>query len=682
MDAGTANYRRKIALCLLPIAFVLSGLSFNRAKYSNDPEYIYLVNALNISKGKAVGHFDNPGTTVMQLGFVVVYLTHLFDSTSTESLVNEVLKDPDKYIEAFSTILILMCGLMLLLAGYFTFRRTGWLWAALLIQTAPFFSTNILEHAWTKTSPEPMLLMVSLVFSMALIWYANSENKGTSPWPWVFGLIAGFGFATKVTFLPLFLVPFLIWPDLRFWLRYLIMTLAAFLLFTIPAWPVLPNMLGWLYKLMIHTGTYGQGAYGFIDSSAYLASLIAIVRNNTFYIFIVCGGMAALVFSLLRNGRSACFSNNTFRLLLALIVAHLFGIAMVAKHYQHNHYLIPVMALIGITVYLIIRLLTNLISAAWFKRALVASFAAFFIIYFVFSSIPYLRQANNGYKITNLEFNTTFSTLSREYPDYTLVYYYPVSINKFSALKFGNVYGHSVMLSEIKAMYPDVLFCDVQHNRIESWEECYTAAELKVKFKQKLLLAGGPLNASDELKLKVPGLTFEPVYQGRAQAVYKIGFADESNASDIEAPADSVLADMESLSFDKHFVLSGNLKFKLGNTLSNEKSRSGQAAVRLDSQDVFSLEHIIGRVTPGDKYRLTIWRFADNNDGHLVAASTPGKDFYLQIAQPVETDQTGWKKLSLEFEIPPDFGPNQLKIYVWNAGSSVVFFDDLLIEQL
>ncbi len=673
-----------LLLCIFPMIFLFIGLSFSRAKYSNDPEYIYLINALNLAKFQSVGHFDNPGTTVMELGLGVVFFTHLFDSTASDGLVEEVLKNPDKYVEAFSTVLIVLICLVLLYVGYLVFKKTNRIWAALLIQITPFLSANVLEHAWTKTSPEPMLLITSILLSGVLVLYYYDLKKGEKPYYLLFAIISGFGLATKATYLPLAIIPFLLLPGLRNKARYIGLLILTFLLFTIPAWPLFPSMLNWFYNLLTHKGIYGKGERGIIDLPVYFTSLKAIFRNNPAFSFTVVSSI--LLLALFKTIPKLRVHTHTlqYRILFALILSYVFAILIVAKHYQHNHYLLPELATIGVALYFLVKNLTLVVA----KQAANSAFSVLATISVIFVLVviaPHLASSNQGYKITNQEFEKTSLSINEKYADYKEVYFFPTSLNKYSALMFGNAYSQQKNLAEMQALYPDVLFLNKMTRSFEQWGTKLTFDEMTARFGAKLLLTGGPLTEPEADEIRGWGIPLTTIYQGRTQAVYMI---DNNNISLEQAFSGSITlpkimsCDMETLNFDRQYVVSGDQKFFAGTSHSSEKARSGKYSVKLAGQQIYALEHILQDAMPGDQFKISIWRYSDNNEGFLVAASTPEQIFYHQVGESGGIDTKGWRLVTSYFTIPQNIGANQVKIYVWNSGSGTMYFDDLTVERL
>jgi len=623
-------------LWIIPLMFLLVGLSFSRAKFANDPDYIYLLNALNIIKLQPVGHIDNPGTTVMELGAVAVWVNWLFDSTATEGAVAEVIKNPDKYIEGFGRFLVFLISLVLLFAGSLVLKKTGNLSAALLVQISPFLSATILDHSWTKTAPEPLLLITALLLSMILIAYIYDKQKYHRKWYLLFALITGFGLATKATYLPLALIPLIVLPAWKHKILYSFLVIPSFLLFTFPAFPEFKNMYAWYYNLLMNKGMYGGGEAGLIDFDAYFSSFRDIFRNNKFFTAMLLLSIAVMGYALIKKKSGLLLYNSTFRLLISIVVAGIASALIVSKHYYYNHYLLPALVLTGLGFYVAVECLFLLTGREKLKPIFQKTLLALLTVYVVAWIAPRMYQSNFHYKAANIELEQTNALIQQEFSGYRQVYYYPTSLNPYSALMFGNVYAKSRNLMEIKDIYPDVIFYNRMSHTFNFWLALFVLDSTRI----------------DTESLQKP-----------------------------DQVINSVIVDMETLSEDGEYFKSGENLFKRGGILSAEKSRSGSKSLLLDSQHAFGMEHLL-EVAPGERYRISIWRWASNNDGCLVVASSPENFFYQQSCDFSETEKKEWRQLRLEILIPSNFGDNQLKLYVWNSGRNRVFFDDLMIEKI
>ncbi len=513
---------------LLPAVFLVLGLNFNRTRYSNDPEYAYLLNGLNIARGKFVGHAENPGTTVQLISALVIRVHYLAKSSEGKSLQHQVLLHPDEYIESIHRILVILNALFLLLLGLAALFYTRFIWPGLLLQLGVFLSANLLEHAWTKVSPEPVLVMASAAMAIALLATHAASEKEARHRPLVFGLIAAFGLATKATFLPVLIIPLLLLSKRKERINFLKWTLLAGLVITIPALPEYPHLAKWFLLLFIHTGTYGQGAVGILDPARYFSDLVKIAEANPVLVFsalfipLLSGLLKFLpAFKRKYSGIPA------IQFAFAVSVAQLAALLMVAKHYHANHYLVPVQVLTALSWVFILLAVKEIMV-----KIKVIPFVLPYLLLAAFLGIallnrPVLTAANEGYRISNEETAAVLRKINSDYPDYLKTWYYPTSINPFSALRWGSVYSRGYNLETLNRLYTDGIFYDTRSNSFFLWETRLNASGLLKSSGGRILLIGGPLSVTETDSLNLAGLSLIPVYTGRAQAIFKI---DVSNS--------------------------------------------------------------------------------------------------------------------------------------------------------
>ncbi|MCA1759658.1 MAG: hypothetical protein LC658_07795, partial [Bacteroidales bacterium] len=166
----------RFSVLILPLLFLWVGLNFNLAKFGNDPNYVYLINALAICDGKDVGYIDHPGTTVIQIGAATIAIQHLISNPENEPLVQHVLKDSHVFVVGIRNVLLFLNAIGLFLLGWLAIKKTGSVWVALLLQAFAFITTNTLDHAWTKISPEPFLFFLTSIYVIAILYFYAEKN--------------------------------------------------------------------------------------------------------------------------------------------------------------------------------------------------------------------------------------------------------------------------------------------------------------------------------------------------------------------------------------------------------------------------------------------------------------------------------------------------------------------------
>lgn len=513
----------KYSVVILPLIFLLAGLNMHKAKYANDPDYIYLLNAVAICDGKSVGHIDNPGTTVMQIAAATITIMHFVSNPENDTLVTHVLKNPDKYLEVIRTVLLVLNTIVLFLLGWLALVKLKSVIVALLLQTFTFISTNTLDHVWTKLSPEPVLFFVTCIYIIYILYFYSDKEKDSWKHVIIFAAITGVGLATKATFLPLVIFPLIILPSLKKKLFYLLGIFPSFFLCTIPAIPEYNNMFFWFRNLITHSGKYGSGEKVFVDLQTYFPNMIKIVEKNLIFGIVVGIALVLILISFARYFWKKKKINWELRILTGLIATSGFGILLVAKHYHANHYLIPVLLLTGVTFFFTLTIVLNNITSRLIKKYFSSFILISLILFIAWRQIPILIGINKAYKISNEEMDLTRAMIKNDYPEYTVVNYYTFSLNKYTALKFGDVYAGNKLLPYLKNIYPSTYFYDHSRRQILLWDDAVSLNDFMELHGDKILMINGPNNLKTVSEMKSIGLPLVNIYKGKHQTIYKLG---------------------------------------------------------------------------------------------------------------------------------------------------------------
>jgi hypothetical protein len=672
-------------LFIIPLVFLYIGLQFDRTKYGTDPESAYLMNGLNIATGKAVGHFDNPGTTVQVYSSVVLQITHFLRFNDLD-LQTDVLQNSEFYIEVLRKSLIVFNAGILLLLGIAVFLLLHNFWAALLLQVAPFMSVTLIEELYTKVAPEPLLFSSVAILIIMMVKYYTSPAPDSKKYAILFGMLSGFGLATKMTFLPILIIPFIILNGNRNKWLYAIAVIPSFIMFTLPAAKGYMHMAKWFLNLGTHTGTYGQGSAGIIDPVQYFNSLVLIAKNNIALVTVLAIGIVVLfVFRFAFTDFKESKWRKEFYMLLAVLVAIAGSILMVAKHYHSNHYLFPALSLSGFALVLVYLLVNRNLQAqktTLFRFSLPATVVL--IVAFSLTNIPTLTLAYKGYRMSNQSTDETLALLDRDYKDYVKVYYYPVSFNEFSSLRWGNTYSRLYSSAKLMELYPDGLFYNTWAKSFQLWETSIPAGEFVKKYGGKILMVGGPRTYEELMVVKDAGLKLKKIHEGRVQVVYEIDTAKSVFFKEISysGPTKWKLSNsFESFSDDNHWIMVDDDRFCKNSGLTKEKPRTGSYSFALPSLDTYAMEYELRNVKPGQIYIISIWRYGGSDQASVVVSSKQAGQFYAKSKGFTETDEKGWGKLLLTIKVPEKFTEDRLKVYLWNHGNSPAWFDDLEIIQ-
>jgi hypothetical protein len=509
---------------IFPAIFLFFALPFNRTHFGNDPEYAYLMNGINIGILKPVGHTDNPGTTVQLFSAVVLRAAYLVKSNKSEGFQKNILHNADRYIEWERKVMIILNSITMLFLGIISWILFRNIWLSMLLQIMPFVSANLTEHVFTKMSPEPVLLMISAALVLLIIRYYSRGKVNEKKYALLFALVAGFGVATKATFIPLLIIPILLLGSQKLRKQFLLFFVLFFILFTLPAVPQYPHMAKWFLSLVVHTGKYGEGGVGIINVFQYMNNVVEICYRNPLLSITLMISALIMSSALVKSSFKLQFRNNlSFRFVTALATAQLAGVLMVAKHYHANHYLIPELCMVATNwIFIFLYLNENL---PFVYRKVFAYFPVFMLLIvsgMVTANKNYLQAANQGYVLSNRDYDKMLHLLDNEYKGYTCAYYYPTSINLYSALRWGNVYSRFQHTRAIKEIYPNGYFFDIRTNRFSLWETPIATSTMDEISNNKLLMIGGPLDETERLKIEKGGIKLTAIFKGHSQIIYKV----------------------------------------------------------------------------------------------------------------------------------------------------------------
>ena len=675
----------QFSILLFPLFFLWLGFNVELAKFGNDPNYVYLVNSTAICNGVGVGYIDHPGTPVMQIGAVTIGITHLLTNPENEALVKHVFKDSHLFIFSIRNVLLVLNAIAMLLLGWVAYKRLRSIWVALLLQGSTLITANTLDHVFTKVSPEPFLFFLTIIFVIVVLWFYTDKNKNSWKFVIVFALLIGAGLGTKATFLPLAIFPFIVLPTLKKKFIYSVGIIPSFVLFTIPIIPEYKQMYYWFRGLASHSGTYGHGKKGFIDVNTYFPDLLRIFENNSIFGVVLIIGIIVVFVSIFRIIKKKIEFNWEIRILTGLVASAGFGVLMVAKHYHSNHYLVPDLLLTGIIIFFIHKILVKKNVPEFLKKYDLPFLVFGLVIFILFVQIPKVKYFNNGYKLTNEEIDSTNAMIEKDYADYTKIYYYPNSLNQYSALNFGDVYTRRRMLPQIKEVHGDIYFYHSFEKTIKNWNTEILIDDLIEQHGNKILLIGGPRDEETAGKIGEQGIPLQQIYKGRIQTIYILDTLHykhliENSANNIE---EIISCDAEQLSADnKNFIGSNGRSLGTAKSRTNEKVRTGNYSIKMNSNTEFALEYNLTNLKTGDTYEVEIWRHADNESGRLVVAAKDSKQFYKAVNGKARTDKNGWQLIRVKITIPEKLQDNTLEIYLWNTDKQLGYFDDFSIKKI
>jgi hypothetical protein len=662
----------KYLLFILPLVFLFVCLVIPRPKYQNDPEYSYLLNAVNNANLWAAGHIDHPGTTLQVGGAIILRWFHLNDITTTDDLQTSVLKNPDKYSGLLCTCLIILNFLILIFSGLLVYHYSKNIWLTLIIQLTPFYSGIWIEHISTKMSPEQLLAIAGILFPVLIIRYFYNPDSSMKRTIILFSIVTGFGVATKINFLPLALIPLIIIPSFRNKMYFIFGSIISFVIFTLPIINQYGTFYHWIVGIITHKGLFGQGESGFTDIGTYIQNIKEILKASPYFtVTFFLSVLSVLIFFQFNLFLKKKFTLN-LKIISAIIIAQIFNILIVAKHMK-VYYIFPSLCLSGANLFFIILTIKQFseeIKTNFKYQVQVLSIVVFIIT--AIYAIPVSSQLYKNYKLNRTEHDYCKYLISNNYADYKIVYTLPFSYNKFSGYMLSKDYDNLRHLPLLKYLYPDTYLWDTRWNQFYNWDTKVSYRDLYFRDKNKVILYGAPFDEATYNSFKDLEFKLNPVFKGTSYIIYDM------------VPIEVIPHNFEFFC-DAENLANGDKDFKTtidritlgnGNTRSEERSHSGKYSIRLNQNSQFGMTYRINDAKKGDSICISVWRFPADKKGQIVVSGLDSKEFYKAGCYVINTDQNGWQEIELKFQLEADIKENTLDIYLWNESKNDIYFDD------
>ncbi len=337
-----------MSLLVLPACFVGAALAARTAggppwlSFNLDPDYFYLLDALNIVNLTTPGHVFHPGATVHWLGALVLKAAHPLSNAA--AITDAVLADPVRHLRLISDAFVAANGVAAAILGIAAWLAFGALAPAWLLQTAPLLSMVTVKHSH-HVKPEALLVATTLaLMAVAVTTLRPGElDRHGRRFAVAFGVIAGFGAATKVTALPIFVLPLFVLAfgpgGGRAVAAYVGSAAVATVVFTLPMAGAYDVFLAWIAHVGSGSGAYGGGAPGVVDWGAYPRAVAKLVSRPVTHVPLAAA-LATLAWADWRRRRGLPLPAPETRLLAGVAAAEIAQVLLIAKQ-PNAMYLIP-----------------------------------------------------------------------------------------------------------------------------------------------------------------------------------------------------------------------------------------------------------------------------------------------------------------------------------------------------
>jgi hypothetical protein len=535
------------ALFAIPALLMLVGLGMSlkmfplysgSGLYNVDASYAYLFNGLLLLDGHAPYQTDHPGTPLQVLIAALVYLQwgylRLVETVNADVVV-AVMAEPERYLLFLSRALLALNGLALWFFGKKVYESTNSVSLATLCQCA-LLSFGLHGTKLLYPAPEALVacLAVWLIAVLSPLIFQRPEEvpRNQTKIALMAGLIFGLGFAVKLTFLPMAGL-FLLFKPWRLKMLAVLVALMSWCVGIAPMAGKLPELWMRAYNMLTHTGKWGEGPKGLIDTAQLSGNYFQLRNEYPFFYIALFVFAAYLLFAGLRRLRvgfktdsnlsasgSALMGVRIDRPLAILLLVCVAQTLIVLKHFG-LHYMIPALPLAFVGAALLLQaLLKNFQQYNLAIRATVTLGIASMLVHSVYTTFQELRSE----RVQN---NRSVQQIQKElaqYPDRLVIGSYGCSlpqcgllfgiefapaIDKKIAPFLANFYGFNVwnglLLIEGHGFYPLTTLQPI----LASQRPVFLVTQIDFPafdlFKKELILT-----ARDQKLYKINGLTRTP----------------------------------------------------------------------------------------------------------------------------------------------------------------------------
>jgi len=683
-----------LILAILPLCLLYIGFFFKRdvaySLTSVDPEFCYLFNGLNIAHLQFPWHIDHPGSPLQLLSGIVIRIVHLFHNQGT--LDEDVFRNPDLFLSWINTTIYLLHAITIFVIGFVISKISKNIALGVFFQLTPFISYTVLSLL-SRVMVEQLFITIILCLILFTFIYINNLNiqkRIIDKYLILFALIIGLGIATKITFAPLAVIPFMLLPGFKKKVVFSFLTLFSFAIFALPIFNRWGYFTHWIRNLFNHSGQYGSGPSNIVDTNSFILNIKTIFTTDVFFpiIFFVLI-IACLIYPLpfLKTKRK---NDLHFKGLLGVAIATIFMILIVSKQFKY-FYLTPALLLMILGIYLVFTIYSRPFPFLKKKIIIIPAFIIFiFCGYYFEAKKIFLYHSSDVNR--NEPYLLTLNKVQKDYlnkPTLILSNYYGAPYKEYS-LFFGISWSGERMknwyAATLTKLYPNTYFYHSWNNLFNYWDNSFSFIDLLKRYNNLILFSGDP-ELENSLNSKLHGINRQ--IDTKFNKVY---FNEITKETIYEISYDSILANSAKIftcnaenldNSGKNFININGQTFSDGITQSNEKAKSGVNSSKLTKETPYGITSILSEVKTGEHYKFSVWKYDNKNENAgIVVSAQDSKLFYkLQIESTIK--EGDWIEIILDLVIPENLNNQDIKIYCINNNNDLpAYFDDLTIEKL
>jgi len=198
-------------LFVFPALYLLLGFYFRQvfgdlSLRSSDPEYVHFVSAMCVATGKfGQANVDHPGPVYQLIVALIFKIIHFIRGNKTP-FFEDAVAHADMYLAVTNLVITSVVSAAMLWAGKMVVKISNSTLYALLIQTAPFIIASWYE-VFGRIYPEITFVIPIYLLEIQLLREIYQPKQQSNKTVFAYAFAISVGLSTKMTFLPLALLP-------------------------------------------------------------------------------------------------------------------------------------------------------------------------------------------------------------------------------------------------------------------------------------------------------------------------------------------------------------------------------------------------------------------------------------------------------------------------------------------
>lgn len=678
-------------LLLLPLpaitflSCIFFALFINNS-YSIDPDFAYLFNGLNIIRGEnfAITHVDHPGTPLQVL--IGIFIIIIGTVRGADNFTADVMNDPQVYIKTIIIVISFFFSMVLYFAGKRYKKYQQSLPGALIIQLS-----FLLFSAVTITSSKLFTETIIPLGAIIIVLFTIERTWGTMK-DWIYalssGITLGIFIATKITFLPVFFIPFIVISKWRNKLIYLITAVGFFVISILPVMDKLVMFKSFLLKIATHEGTYGGGKEETLNVFSLLSNLWKTLQAEYTFtlIFFFCLTIVIIAFKKIKFG---VFKDKEIRLLLAIIFAFILQLLIVGKHYGYR-YMIPVLLFSGLAF----------ATASHRIKEFKPWYCASLIIIVILSGFYNVKMLRKALRINEAQ-NRTYAFVQK-----TIAPHDPLLVISKESWYGTPFISHSLMFGKqycfrqgeqyagvLDSLYPNKYFWTHSNQQYSDWQMPVMPDQLLNNQKRLFLYIqtdnpGLYKKAIDDFSIHLKytdtgSVTMKLIYSN-PEMDEEIYLLEVSNPIAVK-PGTIIESGFEVITEDGQFLKTNHdsIAFQEAWRLNDSQVFEGKYSVCIKPDNPFGISTTIPEVSQYGFVHISFMcrRSSPRHECCIgIKSSDPNEGFNTLGSVSTETIN-GWEKIDYAYFFNHEPAGHRVVMFIWNNSSEPMYFDNLRIER-